>query len=202
MTPKLTLSSLPAPLVWHNEPLHAASTEPDRLTITAGAETDWFIDPAGGAAKRNAPVALFAPPDQNLLLSAQVSVEFGATFDAGVLFVYADAEHWAKLCFEFSPQRQPMIVSVVTRGTSDDCNSVPIAGNSVYLRVHRRGDVFAFHYSRDNHFWLLVRYFTLGPLPDLQLGFSAQSPTGQRCTATFATINYQAGLLADLRNGE
>jgi hypothetical protein len=35
---------------------------------------------------------------------------------------------WAKLCFELSPQHQPMIVSVVTWGTSGDCNAAPSTG--------------------------------------------------------------------------
>jgi regulation of enolase protein 1 (concanavalin A-like superfamily) len=202
MLPSFTLPTLPASLTWHNTPLQAVTTDPDQLTITAGAETDWFLDPAGSYVQRSAPVALFVPPDENLLLSAQVTVGFGSIFDAGVLFVYRDAERWAKLCFELSPQRQPMIVAVVTRGVSDDSNAVPITGPSVFLRIHRRGEIFAFHYSLDQQFWVLVRYFTLGRLDTLSLGFSAQSPTGQRCTATFAQISYQPGLLADLRNGE
>lgn len=202
MTITANVPALPTPLTWHNPPLHATTHGSDQLTITAGTETDWFVDPAGSYAKRNAPVAFFTPPAENCLLSAQVGVEFGSIFDAGVLFVYADNERWAKLCFELSPQRQPMIVSVVTRGTSDDSNAVPLTDNHAYLRVHRRGDVFAFHYSLDGRFWPLVRYFTLGPLETLSLGFSAQSPTGQSCTATFAEINYRAGLLADVRNGE
>lgn len=198
----LTLSALPAPLTWRNTAVAATTADPDQLTISAGVDTDWFIDPAGSYAKGSAPVASFTPPDENFLLTARVTVEFASIYDAGVFFVYADAAHWAKLCFELSPQRQPTVVTVVTRGVSDDSNSATIAGNSVLLRVHRRGDVFAFHYSLDGRFWSLVRYFTLGPLSELTIGFSAQSPTGQSCTATFAAISYQAGLLADVRNGE
>jgi hypothetical protein len=95
-----------------------------------------------------------------------------------------------------------MIVSVVTRGTSDDCNSVPIAGQTVYLRMARNAQTFAFHYSLDGRYWHMVRYFTLGSLGALQVGFSSQSPTGQQCRAVFSEINYRAGTLTDNRSGE
>ena len=56
---------------------------------------------------------------------------------------------WAKLCFEYSPQREPMVVSVVTRGLSDDCNSFVVDGATVWLRIARVGSAFAFHASTD-----------------------------------------------------
>ena len=40
-----------------------------------------------------------------------------------------------KLCFEHSPDRQPMIVSVVTRGVSDDANAFAVDGQTAWLRV-------------------------------------------------------------------
>lgn len=197
----LTLPTLTAPLDWLNDPTEVAGAA-DLLRITAGPATDWFIDPAGGAATGSAPVALFAPPDETFQLSARVSAGFAATYDAGVLFLYGGPDRWAKLCFEYSPQGRPGVVSVVTRGVSDDCNSVLIDDHTVHLRLYRQGDVFAFHYSTDGRWWNLVRYFSLGAVDGLRVGFSAQSPTGAGCTATFADIRYQAAALADLRNGD
>lgn len=198
---QFTLSNIPAPLEWQIEPLEWQLQPPSGLAIKAGAKTDWFIDPNGSFQIGNAPNALFTPPDTDFLLSAKVSVEFAATFDAGVLRIHEQEDVWAKLCFEYSPQALPTVVSVVTRKTSDDCNSVSIAGRSVYLRVARIGKTFAFHYSPDGSVWHLVRYFTLGTLTNLKVGFSSQSPTGQGCSATFADIRYQAVTLSDLRNG-
>jgi uncharacterized protein len=197
-----TLSSVPAMINWKNEPSSSTSDTGQQISITSGADTDWFIDPAGEPGKNNAPIALFVPPDPAFCLQARVTVGFAATYDAGVLFVYANDALWAKLCFEYSPQRQPMIVSVVTHGVSDDCNSVVVGDNSVYLRVYRRREVFAFHYSLDGHYWHVVRYFTLGDLGQLWMGFSAQSPTGQGCKVDFSEILYTPRILSDLRNGE
>lgn len=189
-------------LHWLNNPLSWQRVSDEELTITAGANTDWFIDPKGSVNKSDAPVALFTPPDKNFVLQARVTVDFRSTFDAGVLFVYEDSGHWAKLCFEYSPQGQPMIVSVVTRELSDDCNSVPIDGNSVYLRIHHKENTWAFHYSRDARTWHMVRYFSLGADSSPHVGFSAQSPTGQECSVVFSDIRYEERAIADIRNGE
>lgn len=203
MSPLPPLPVIPAALAWHNAAVRSSVEGPDQLHIAAGAETDWFADPAGGAAKHNAPVALFTPPDDPCLLSAQVTVDFAATYDAGVLFVYDHEALWAKLCFEFSPQHQPTIVSVVTRGASDDCNSSVLTTNAVHLRIYRQAATVAFHYSLDGQpgTWRLVRYFTLGALNGLKLGFSAQSPTGPGCEARFTNIHYRAAGLRNLRDG-
>lgn len=195
------LPGVPGTLQWRTQPQDWSVDNHNHLTIVAGERTDLFIDPAGDSTQDNAPAALFTLSD-NFCLSARVTVEFQSAFDAGVLLVREREDLWAKLCFEYSPQQQPMIVSVVTRGVSDDCNGAVITANSVYLRVARTAQTFTFHYSQDGRYWHLVRYFALGPLVRLQMGFSAQSPTGQRCAVTFSDIRYQLGGLQDIRNGE
>jgi regulation of enolase protein 1 (concanavalin A-like superfamily) len=197
----LRLQPIPAELHWENPPLDWKVDQERILSITAGKKTDLFSSPRGDVVKNNSPRALFRPQD-NFLLSAKVDVDFQGTFDAGVLIIYADRETWAKLCFEYSPQRQPMVVSVVNQGFSDDCNSVPIDGNQVYLRIARLGRAFAFHFSIDGQFWHLVRHFTLGDLDKLAIGFSSQAPTGDRCIAMFSEIRYETRTLKDIRSGE
>lgn len=199
---RFSIPNLPGELEWHTAPVAWNFDNEDGLSITAGVETDWFRDPDGTYAKDNAPCALFTPPDVNFLLSTKVRVEFGATFDAGVLQVRARDDLWGKLCFEYSPSGRPMVVSVVTRGFSDDCNSTEIGGSEIYLRVARTPQALAFHYSREGRMWHLVRYFTLGEMGNLQVGFSAQSPTGKGCAVVFSEIAYRAGALKDIRSGE
>jgi regulation of enolase protein 1 (concanavalin A-like superfamily) len=196
------LPKFPFDLDWHNPPEHWAIDSQNGLTITAGPQTDLFTDPANAKATDNAPAALFTPPDAQFILIAKVKVGFTSTYDAGTLQLRQRNDLWAKLCFEYSPQGKPMIVSVVTRGVSDDCNSTVIDGDEVYLRLLCTGQTIAFHYSLDGQFWNLVRYFTLDILSNPQVGFSAQSPTGQQCTVTFSGITYRAGTLSDIRSGE
>ncbi len=196
----LTLATIPGPLSWINDPVSWQLAADGSLAIEAGSETDWFADPGLTTVKDNAPAALFATADENFVLSARVTVPFAATFDAGVLQLRASDTHWGKLCFEYSPQGRPMIVSVVTRGRSDDCNSAVIAGDQIFLRMARLGQTFAFHYSEDGRTWPLVRYFSLGPVEALQAGFSSQSPTGRGCRAVFSEVAYAPRRLGDIRS--
>jgi len=197
------LAAVPAGFDWKFTPLDWKTEGENVLTIRAGEKTDWFIDPAGSDYNTDtAPCALFTPPDENFILSAKVKVGFASTFDAGTIQLRAGENLWAKFCFEYSPQHQPMIVSVVTREVSDDCNSAVIDGNEIYLRAAVMPSLMAFHYSHDGKIWNMVRYFSLGKTENLKVGFSAQSPTGKECTAIFSEIEYKSGLLDDFRNGE
>jgi regulation of enolase protein 1 (concanavalin A-like superfamily) len=108
---------------------------------------------------------------------------------------------WAKLALERSPQGEAMVVSVVTRGVSDDANGAVVAGHTVWLRVARIGGACALHASPDGERWDLVRHFALGAPDALAAGFLAQSPSGEGCTATFDEIRFAARTLADLRDG-
>jgi hypothetical protein len=134
-------------------------------------------------------------------------VDFASTYDAGALLIWADENHWGKLCFEYSPRAQPMVVSVVTNTWSDDCNSVILPRRDVYLRVARQGNAFAFHYSEDGRYWHLVRHFTLHEETrflresGFLAGFVSQSPTGASCTATFTEIAYAPRAVEGIRSG-
>ena len=136
--------AMPMPLRWDVAPQAWTIDDGGALRVVAGAQTDLFVDPENTAATLNAP-RLIGSPAGDFLLSARVTVEFAATYDAGVLVLFTDERTWAKLCFERSPQGQPMVVSVVTRGVSDDCNSWPVDGDSTWVRVARLGRAFAFH---------------------------------------------------------
>ena len=197
----VTIAALPMPLRWLKEPLSWSVPDGTSLLVTAGPRTDWFADPQRSEEpKLNAP-ALVGDPSGDFLLSARVTVDFAATYDAGVLCLYAGDDVWAKLCFEYSPQREPMVVSVVTRGVSDDCNSFVVDGASVWLRIARIGAAFAFHASTDGVGWTFVRHFALEATGEPSVGFAAQSPTGNGCAVTFERIAYQAAHLGDLRSG-
>ncbi len=199
---KFTLPTLPTELEFVNVPPEARVENENILFMRAGEKTDWFNDPSSDSKSDNAPAALFRTRVENFMLSARVLVEFASTFDAGVLQIRVRDDVWGKLCFEYAPQKQPFVVSVVTRGVSDDCNSVPIENNFVCLRVARIGRAFAFHYSLDGTFWNFVRHFALGDIDELRVGFSAQSPTGQGCAVRFSEIVYTEKRLEDLRSGE
>jgi len=196
----ITIAGLPE-LYWLGDVEGRASVSGTTLTMTAPPSSDWFIDPSGTSRESSAP-ALVVEPTGDFQLSARVSVEFGSTFDAGVLFVHQTNDDYAKLCFEYSPDGDPMVVSVVTRGVSDDANGPVIDGATVWLRISRTRSLYAFHHSLDGVSWRLTRAFALrDPEARAAVGLLAQSPQGESCTASFADITLRSTTLADLRDG-
>lgn len=176
----------------------ALSYERGVLTMSAGKGTDWFVDPGSGEVNVNAP-ALLVPLVGDYTLSASVEVDLLSTFDAGALVLWSDDHRWAKLALERSPDGEALVVSVVTRRESDDANSVRMDDGRVFLRVASIGVAHAFHISNDGVRWRFVRHFRLGGEP--AVGFEAQSPIGDGCTARFSEIAYNGGALEDLRSG-
>lgn len=129
------------------------------------------------------------------------TVDFESTFDAGVLLLWLDDRRWGKLCFEYSPD-EPMIVSVVTRGVSDDANAFAVDGMTVWLRVARIDQTFAYHASLDGTTWRMIRFFTFDHVAThATIGFEAQSPTGDGCVVTFDDIRFSRERLGELWDG-
>ena len=190
---------LPHPVRVFGEPA-GVDVDATGLRLAAGRQTDWFVNPATGEATLTAPAVLMRVGG-DFLFQARVEVQFGESFDAGVLVVWHDETTWAKLCFEYSPQREPMVVSVVTRGTSDDCNSVVVEDPFVWLRIARIGEAIAFHHSLDGERWAFVRHFRLSVDEELDVGFEAQSPLGSGCAATFTRVQLERATLTALRDG-
>jgi regulation of enolase protein 1 (concanavalin A-like superfamily) len=177
------------------------STEQLAGPFSAPARTDWFIDPATGEATASAPLRLI-PVTGDFQLRAHVEAPLAATYDAGTLFVHGGPDTWGKLALERSPEGTDMIVTVVTRGVSDDANGVVVSTpGSSWLRVSRSGEVYVFHFSADGVRWSLARLFTLGPVDGHQVGVGVQSPTGDGLTATFTDVSLVRETLADPRDG-
>ena len=198
----LLLPGVPFPFESSGTPACQASVASGALTLTSGPKSDMFIDPAGDeGARPDAGRWTGLPGEDDFTFSARVTVGFASTFDAGVLLLYLSERRWAKLCYEFSPQRKPTAVTVVTRSTSDDSNSFETAGGPLWLRITRSGRVWAFHASTNGSYWQLLRYFTLGEASGARVGFLAQSPAGTGCTAIFDSVTYTSGAPADLRDG-
>jgi regulation of enolase protein 1 (concanavalin A-like superfamily) len=210
---EITHPALPFPLVAHGDlPVAARLDEDGTVTVTGAARSDMFIDPNGPAPDYAAGLLLGRLPqdeggaeaeaEADFTFSARVTVPFASTYDAGVLVVYAGPDRFAKLCFEYSPQHRPTVVTVVTRGVSDDANAFAVEGETVSLRVARIGRAWAFHASTDEKHWSMVRYFSLGETVEpVRVGLLAQSPTGEGISVTFAQLAYRRGTLADLRDG-
>jgi uncharacterized protein len=196
-----SINGVPGSLTWQNAPVAWHVEHGSELTIRSGKETDWFVDPFDGTVHNTAPMLLFMPAD-DYVLSAKVKVGFKTKWDAGALMVWADDYHWAKLSFELSPAKQPTMVTVVTRGPSDDCNSIPISGNTVYLQIAKSGPAYVFYSSTDGRTWQILRVFSLGDGLKPRIGFESQSPAGDGTEVVFSEIRYSTRKIADIYNSE
>ena len=204
----LVVPGFPHPLIASPGSTWAVDPADGRLRVTAAPLTDIFVDPGAGDGQVNSTTLLNAAtllvdaPEGDFQLSAHVEVDFAATFDAGVLLLWLDERYWAKLCFEYSPAGEAMVVSVVNREVADDANAFVVDRHDFWLRVSRIDNVFAFHASPDGETWALVRVFSLEqPGAALRIGFEAQSPTGDGCEVTFRDARLSEERLADVRDG-
>ncbi|MFB7251274.1 DUF1349 domain-containing protein [Microbacterium sp. NPDC056234] len=203
--PQLALDALP-PLSW--VPVEGeGSVDPTTgtLTLRSAGGVDWTNDATGGEQQHRAASLAFVAPPTPFMLSANVFVDGDrTTFDAGALSIWSDRDHWAKLCFENSPDGEPMVVSVVTNTYSDDVNSRLVVDSSVFLRLAFLGDdAWAFHSSTDGERWDFVRLFHLA-VPagtPTYVGFLSQAPCGDRCDVVFSDVRIRHSLLSDTRNG-
>ena len=195
------IAGLP-PLEWTSTVGQASYDDAEgALVLTAAPGVDWTNDSLGGEPQHGATALGFRAPAA-FSLSARVLVASPrTTFDAGVLSLWADSEHWAKLCFEFSPQGEAMVVSVVTNSYSDDSNGPVVTAPWVYLRVSRVGPAWAFHSSADGREWSFVRLFRLDTEKPVLVGFMSQAPLGPSCEARFDAIELTEEPPADLRDG-
>ncbi|THV31462.1 DUF1349 domain-containing protein [Glycomyces paridis] len=199
----VTLPSLPFALDWDGDEPPSWSVTDTGLEATAAAETDWYVyapEPEGNSPANGARL-LGTPPEGDWQLSVRVVVDFDATYDAGTLFLVAGDDHWAKLAFEYSPDGEGMVVSVITRGTSDDANHRVVDHGQVFLRISRIAAGFALHASDLGERWEFVRCFGFGTDTPVKVGFGVQSPTGEGCKVAFDRIEFKPETLRELRDG-
>ncbi|WP_159500613.1 DUF1349 domain-containing protein [Microbacterium sp. 18062] len=174
----------------------------DTLILTSAGHVDWTNDATGRHPFQHAATSLGFAVDGDFVLSARVRVPGRrTTFDAGALTLWSGPDHWAKLCFELSPQGEAMIVSVVTNRYSDDVDSTVVADDHAFLRLARIGEAYVFHSSSDGRTWRFVRLFRMTTDGPFAAGLMAQSPLGERCVAEFADIRFEERTLLELRDG-
>lgn len=193
------IAAIPFPLYWENKPLSYA-VKGNTLTINAGAKTDMFRDPNVTYNTDNAPKLLFKTTEDFVLIS-KIEHAFTSKWDGGALVIKADSLNWVKFCFEKDYTGTRRIVSVVTKDISDDCNSVAMNSNTAWFKIAKAGNVITLYTSSDGSKWLLVRHFQFHPR-EIQVGFLAQSPTGNSCRVLFSGIKYVSKTIKDPYTGE
>jgi regulation of enolase protein 1 (concanavalin A-like superfamily) len=200
VTDSVKIASIPKILKWDNRPKDFYFDNAS-LTITAGEKTDMFRDPNVTYNTDNAPKLLFEA-DSNFVFVASVQHKFDSKWDGGALVIKQDSLNWVKLCFEKDYIGARRVVSVVTKGISDDCNSVELNTDKIFFKIAKADNVITLYYSSTGKNWFLVRHFTFDATKKLKVGFLAQSPTGKECKVQFSNLSYTANKIKDPYVGE
>jgi hypothetical protein len=186
---------------WDHEPTEWYGSSDGNLRVYAPPKVDYFQDPTGNLTTDSAPF-LWLPVENDFVAQVHVSPLFSSIYDAGCLMVRIDSTNWAKICYERTDIGTTAVVSVVTKGVSDDANGVDLTCHDVWLQVARVGKTFAMHYSLDGETWRMVRFFSLQCAGNLKVGIVAQSPIGSGTYVDFIRFSLEKRTLANLRAGK
>jgi uncharacterized protein len=94
--------------------------------------------------------------------------------------------------------KKPTLVTVVTRGLSDDCNSKELREEFVYLRIAKSGITYVFYFSTDGDSWEILRTFSLDTEMPVRVGFEAQSPAGSGAVVEFSSVKYDPHRISNI----
>lgn len=179
----------------------------DAIEIIAPAHTDFFCNGGAGQEEGIDPESLcnapfyYAEVEGDFVLRTKVTHAFESVYDSCSIMVMQDMTHWAKSCFERTDFGTHAVVSVVTKGNSDDANGPNVEGDAVWLQMCRKGDSFAFHYSLDGERFYMTRFFTMPVGPVAKVGLLAQAPTGQGGVRRYEQLSIEARTVANIRMG-
>lgn len=187
-------------LQWEHTPERWEPLPEGGIRVTVPAKADYFRDPTGSHVNDNAPF-LWKNVSGDFIMRGLVRPSFNSTYDSGVLMARADAEHWAKVCFEKTDFGTTAVVSVVTNGLSDDANGADLSVSQVWLQVVRAGNVFALHYSPDGENWRMVRIFRLDMPAEIRAGIVAQCPSGPGTTVDLLHLSIDQRTVTNPRKG-
>ena len=198
--------SIKLPLVHFTRSLNNAeqnaTLNKEKITIRSDAKKDFFNDPDGKLVNSTAPL-LLAKVDNTrpFTLTAKVTPQFTATYDAGALYIFSTEKLWQKFAFERDEQGRTRIVSVRTIDTSDDNNHDVIEQESVYLKISSDTRSVGFYYSTDNKNWNLARLYKNNYPDTIWLGVSSQSPMGDGNATLFEECSLTEESVRDFRTG-
>ena len=126
---------------WMNE--SKLEKDGNKLILTAPPKTDFFCGSISECDEGILPAAMcnapyyFTEVEGDFVLRVKVSHDFASVYDSCALLVMQDMTCWGKLCYELTDFGAHAVVSVVTKGDSDDANGVNLefSGRSCPSRV-------------------------------------------------------------------
>lgn len=176
----------------------------NRMKFSAGEKQDFFNDPNGKLSNNTAPILLTEIDNTKpFTFTSKVTPEFtkSGMYSAGVLYIFVNDSLYQKLCFEQDERGKHRVVTVRTRGTSDDNNHDVVEQASVYMKISSDTKTVASYYSLDNKNWHMVRLYKNEYPQKIRLGLSTQSPVDKKAVAYFEDVKLETTNVKDFRLG-
>jgi len=175
-----------------------------KVTFRVGEKKDFFCGPSNKLSNNTAPI-LLAKVDNTRPFTFVSKVTSGFTkeglYNAGVLYIYVNDNHWQKFCFEQDERGNHRIVTVRTIGTSDDNNHDVVSSPWVYMKISSDTHTVASYYSLDKKNWQLVRLYKNDYPAEIWMGISSQCPVDKGTTSYFDEISLAQSSVTDFRLG-
>ena len=186
-------------LQWLNQPTYRLENR--SLFVVADSGTDFFNNPEDGTITGTAPL-IYILADGDFVARARVRPDFSAMWNAVALMVYIDSTNWIKFAFENSDATGPGIVTVVTKGVSDDANG-PVLNEyeDVWLKLVRKGDVYSMLWSLDDKEYKMARLTTMSSVDSVKIGVEVQCPVGEVATHEILYFGVEKKTVQNLRKG-
>ena len=177
------------------------------VTFRAKPHADYFRNPNEREVSKNDAAVLLTEIDNKKPFTYSAKVKSGftpeGTYNAAVLFVYANDTLWQKLCFEQDERGNHRVVSVRTVGTSDD-NNHEVFNKTEYIHFKISSDTqtIGSYYSLDGQTWQMVRLYKNNYGDKVYLGISSQAPQSDECISTFKDLRITTDHVTNFRMGE
>lgn len=175
------------------------------ISFRSGEKKDMFNDPNGKLPNNTAPI-LLTEVDNTKPFTFMARIQPGFTktdtYNAGVLYLYENINHWQKFCFEQDERGNHRVVTVRTIGTSDDNNSEVINDQDyVYYKYSSDTKTVASYFSRDGKTWTMVRLYKNDFPKTFYVGISSQCPQGKGNMSKFSELSMKQESIKDFRLG-
>ena len=195
---------------WLNEP-SSSQVSAAEVHITTEPRTDFWQRSYYGFRADNAPALLFKSAD-NFSFSLRCRFHYQERYDQCGLFLYLDAENWAKASVEYEDDRTSRLGSVITNlGHSDWATTDIATPTEMHYRLSRRGPDFLLESSPNGANFRQLRIFHLSalgetdaaaaqidpppaPLRSVQFGLYACSPEASSFETVFNQFQLQSTL--------
>lgn len=177
------------------------------VTFRAKPHADYFRNPNEREVSKNDAAVLLTEIDNKKPFTYSAKVKSGftpeGTYNAAVLFVYANDTLWQKLCFEQDERGNHRVVTVRTVGTSDD-NNHEVSNETEYIHFKISSDTqtIGSYYSLDGQTWQMVRLYKNNYGDKVYLGISSQAPQSDECISTFKDLRLTTDHVTNFRMGE